>query len=45
MNPPSDLGLLKLNVDKLVESIHKSADIQVKLPVKIQSGSATRAGR
>ena len=44
-NNASDLSLLRLNVDKLCGSIHKTANLQSKLPIKIQWGSVTRPWR
>lgn len=40
-----DIGILKINVDALASSIHKSQDIQSKLKTKIQWGSTTRPWR
>lgn len=36
---------MRYNVDKLVGSVHKSADVQSKLPVKLQWGNKTRPWR
>lgn len=44
-DPHSDLAHLKHNVDSLVGSIHKTADVQVKLTTKLQWGSKTRPWR
>ena len=39
------LGMVSHNVNSVVSAIHKSADVQIKLPVKIQWGCGTRPWR